>query len=75
MHSLRRYLAWPSRNALSRLSYPRLLALLLVVIVPGGLVVPLCAGLYGALRLTFCSKSANRIDPLAPPAVVEPRDR
>jgi hypothetical protein len=61
MQTLRRLYACNPRDAFSRLSLRRLLALCLVVIVPGGLVVPLCYGLYGALRHSLSGK-ANRGD-------------
>ena len=48
------------RRLFSRLSYKRLLALFLLVVVPGALVVPLCYGIYGALRLTLAGKGAAR---------------
>jgi hypothetical protein len=60
MQNLSRLFARTSGNALSRLSCQRLLALFLVVVVPGGLVVPICYGIYGAIRLTLSGKTATR---------------
>ena len=68
MNTLRSLFAWTSRDALSRLSMPRLLALFLILIVPGGLVVPICCGIYGALRHTLSSKVASRSIETAPAA-------
>ena len=62
MQTLRRLYAWNARDAISRLSFRHVLALFLVVIVPGGLVVPLCYGLYGALRHSLSGKVASRGD-------------
>ena len=60
MQTLRRRYAWNIRAALSRLSFRHLFTLFLVVIVPGGLVVPLFYGLYGALRHSLSGKDAAR---------------
>ena len=60
MQTLRRLHAWNARDAFSRLSLRHLLTLLLVVIVPGGLALPLFYGLYGALRHSLSGKVAAR---------------
>ncbi|HEX2828661.1 MAG TPA: hypothetical protein VHP37_20065 [Burkholderiales bacterium] len=75
MQNLRRLFAWTSRDALSRLSCQRLLSLFLVVVVPGGLVVPICYGLYGALRLTLSGKAATRVASRAAAPAVAPSAR
>ena len=59
MQTLRRLYAW-NRDAFSRLSFRHVLALFLVVIVPGGLVVPICCGIYGALRHSLSGKTPSR---------------
>jgi hypothetical protein len=60
MQTLRRLFALTPWNRFSRLSARQLLVLFLVAIVPGGLVVPLCCGIYGALRYTLSGKAASR---------------
>ena len=75
MPTLRRLTAWTSRGAFSRLSLRHGLALFLVVIVPGGLVVPICYGIYGALRHTLGGKAASRIDASMQAPITEARER
>ena len=70
MQTLRRLYAWNARDALSRLSLRNLLALFLIVVVPGALIVPLCCGIYGALRYTLAGKSGSRTADPALAAVV-----
>jgi hypothetical protein len=60
MHTLRRFFAWTTRHTSSRVPTSRLIALLLIVILPGGLVVPLFCGIYGAIRHTLAGKVASR---------------
>ena len=75
MRTLRRFYAWTSGGALSRLSPRHLLAVFLVVIVPGGLVVPICYGIYGAIRHTLGGKAASRIDATMQSPITEARER
>jgi hypothetical protein len=60
MHTLRRLFAWTARDASSRVPKSRLIALLLIVILPGGLMVPIFCGIYGAIRHTLNGKFASR---------------
>ena len=69
MQTLRLY-AWNLRTAYSRLTLRHVLAVFLVVIVPGGLVVPICCGIYGALRHTLTGKVAPRSADSGPAAVM-----
>jgi hypothetical protein len=62
MQTLRRRFAWTRRDAFSRPSLRHGLALFLIVIVPGGLVVPICYGIYGAIRHTLGGKVSSRLD-------------
>ena len=64
-----------SRDALSRLSCQRLLAFLLVVVVPGALVVPICYGIYGAIRLSLSGKAATRAATTVPAPLTQVRER
>lgn len=48
------------RDALARMSANKWLALALVLIVPGGFVVPFCYGVYAALRLRAPAERARR---------------
>ena len=75
MQTLRRRFAWTPRDAFSRLSLRHGLALFLIVIVPGGLVVPICYGIYGALRHTLGSKVSSRLDANMPATTTETRER
>jgi hypothetical protein len=59
MDKLRRMARNP-RDLLARLSFARGLALILVVVLPGGLFVPLCVGIYGAIRHSLSGKAATR---------------
>ena len=72
MHTLRRLFALSPRDLVSRLSPRRLLALFLIIVVPGALVVPICCGIYGALRHSLGGKVGARVGvpvtiPEAPP--------
>ena len=76
MQTLRRFATWNAWDAFSRLSFRQVLALFLVVIIPGGLVVPLCCGIYGALRHSLAGKSAaDSADPAMVAAVPEASQR
>jgi hypothetical protein len=59
MNKLRRMARNP-RDILARLSTAKALALLLVVVLPGGFFVPLCVGIYGAIRHSLSGKVATR---------------
>jgi hypothetical protein len=77
MDELRRMARTP-RDLLARLSFARALALILVIVLPGGLFVPLCVGIYGAIRHSLAGKVSTRaaesaganpvLDESAPPA-------
>jgi len=58
MHSLRRPFRslLALRPALAALRWPRALVLLVIVLAPGGLVLPICYGIYGALRASFTGR-------------------
>ena len=72
MHKLRRLFAWTRRDDSSRMPTSRLVALVLIVVLPGGLFVPIFCGLYGALRHSLAGKVAARgVDSGAPVAVTE----
>jgi hypothetical protein len=43
-----------------RLPAARVIALILIIVVPGGLVLPICYGLYGAIRHSLSTKVPNR---------------
>ena len=60
MPTLRRLFPRIDWDACLRMPTSRLIALLLVVIVPGGLVVPLFCGIYGAIRHTLSGNVASR---------------
>jgi hypothetical protein len=60
MHTFRRLFAWHARDASSRVPTSRVIALLLIVILPGGLMVPIFCGLYGAIRHTLTGKAGSR---------------
>ena len=63
MQMLRSLFAWMPRDAFSRLSLQRALALFLLVVVPGALLVPICCGIYGAIRQTLAGKvAASSVD-------------
>jgi hypothetical protein len=59
MDKLRRMARNP-RDLLARLSFARALALILVVVLPGGFFVPLCVGIYGAIRHSLSGKVSAR---------------
>ena len=59
METLRRMFAWTAFDATPRGSAVRWFALLLIVILPGGLVVPICCGIYGAIRQTLSGNAAK----------------
>jgi hypothetical protein len=61
MHTLRRPLRalLALRPARAALGWPRALVLLVIAIAPGGLVLPICYGLYGALRASFTGRTAE----------------
>jgi hypothetical protein len=60
MHTIRRLFVLQPRNFAARLRSPGAIAFLLVIVIPGGLMLPICYGLYGALRHTLASKVSNR---------------
>ena len=74
MHTLRRLFVYTPRAAAARWRHPKVLALLLVIIVPGGFALPIVYGLYGAIRHTLAQKaqagSAAASDPIATEATV-----
>jgi len=72
MHALRRIFALPPRRALARLRYPKTLAALLIIVLPGGLVLPICYGLYGAIRHTLSTKAPSGA--VGPEAVDNPAE-
>jgi len=45
---------------MKRLRHPKTLALLLVLVIPGGFVLPVFYGLYGAIRYTLTPKAKPR---------------
>ena len=59
MHPLRHKYHELSRATLARFPYPKLTVFLLVVIIPGALVLPICYGIYGAIRHTFSGRVAG----------------
>jgi hypothetical protein len=59
MQSLRRMYQDVARATLAILPYPRLAALVLIVIIPGALVVPFCYGIYGAIRHSLAGKAGD----------------
>ncbi len=60
MHTLRRIFVLPTRNTLATIRTSKAIALLLVIIIPGGLMLPICYGLYGAIRHTLSNKASPR---------------
>jgi hypothetical protein len=60
MHPLRRLLFSASPARASGWRNTKVLALLLVIVVPGGIALPIVYGIYGALRHTFTPKTHNR---------------
>ena len=66
METLRRIFAWTAFDVAPRGSSSRWLALLLIVILPGGLVVPICCGIYGAIRQTLAGNDSKRTVEAAP---------
>jgi hypothetical protein len=64
MQSLRRMYRDVARATLAILPYPRLAALVLVVIIPGALVVPICYGIYGAIRHSLAGKAGEHSAPM-----------
>jgi hypothetical protein len=75
MDELRRMTRNP-RDVLARLSFARALALILVVVLPGGFFVPLCVGLYGAIRHGLSGKVAARAaESSASPVVLDESER
>jgi hypothetical protein len=80
MHLLRRILVRTPRNAIARWRHPKALALLLVVVIPGGIVLPIFYGLYGAIRHTLAPKTQSRnttapAEPTAAAVTIEPGTR
>ena len=59
MHSLRNRYHELSRATLARFPYPKVAAVLLIVIIPGALVLPICYGIYGAIRYSLSGRIAG----------------
>ena len=59
MHPLRHKYQELSRATLARFPYPKLTVFLLIVIIPGALVLPICYGIYGAIRHTLSGRVAG----------------
>jgi hypothetical protein len=59
MHSHRHRYHELSRATLARFPYPKLAIFLLIVIIPGALVLPICYGIYGAIRHSFSGRVAG----------------
>ena len=77
MQSLRRLFVHASPGA-SRWRNAKVIALLLVIIVPGGIALPIFYGIYGAIRHTLTPKTHSRtpsaaVDASAAPLDSEPR--
>jgi hypothetical protein len=70
MQSLRQMYQEVARATLAILPYPRLAALVLVLIIPGALVVPIFYGIYGAIRHSLAGKAGDhstRLDAVTRP--------
>jgi hypothetical protein len=79
MQRLRRLFVHTSPGA-SRWRNAKVIALLLVIVVPGGIALPIFYGIYGAFRHTFAPKTHNRgasapIEDATVPAPLEPESR
>jgi hypothetical protein len=60
MHALRRLLVATARGRTTRWRNAKVVAVLLVIVVPGGIALPIFYGIYGAIRHTFAPKTHNR---------------
>ena len=59
MHPLRHRYQELSRATLARFPYPKLAVFLLIVVIPGSLVLPICYGIYGAIRHSWPGRVAG----------------
>jgi hypothetical protein len=81
MHTLRRLFAKVSPAPTGRWRNAKVVALLLVIVVPGGIALPIFYGIYGAIRHTFAPKTHSRsasaplegVDAVTAPLEPEPR--
>ena len=60
MHTLRRLFVYAPRAVATYWRNPKALALLLVIVVPGGFALPIVYGIYGAIRHTLNAKAQSR---------------
>jgi hypothetical protein len=60
MHPLRHRYHELSRATLAKFPYPKLAVFLLIVIIPGALVLPICYGIYGAIRYSWSGRVAGQ---------------
>lgn len=60
MHTLRRLFVHTPRAIATHWRDPKALALLLVIVMPGGFALPIVYGLYGAIRHTLAPKAQTR---------------
>ncbi len=60
MRALRRLFVYAAAGRPSRWRNAKVLALLLVIVVPGGIAIPIFYGIYGAIRHTFTPKTHTR---------------
>ena len=60
MQALRRLFVTTAPGQTSRWRNAKVIALLVVIVVPGGIALPIVYGIYGAIRNTFTPKTHNR---------------
>lgn len=81
MHKLRRLFVHAPRAVATYWRNPKALAVLLVIVIPGGFALPIVYGIYGAIRHSLTpkaqSRSATANDEIAAeaPAALEPEAR
>ena len=80
MHMLRRLLVYAAPGRTSRWRNAKVLAVLLVIVVPGGIALPIVYGIYGAIRHTFGPKTHSRsasapVDGAAVSAPLDPESK